>query len=193
LRELAGELRSTVVGGIVRRGFDGKGLNCALVAGPEGELVAEYAKMHPFSFGEEARHYAGGERAVVVDVAGVRVGLSVCYDLRFPELYRRMAGAEVVVVIANWPVAREGHWVTLLQARAIENQCYVVGCNRVGRDGGNTYGGRSLIVGPRGELVADGAAWEHVVSGEVDVGAVHAWRAAFPALQDIRSDLLPKE
>jgi predicted amidohydrolase len=149
--------------------------------------------MHPFSFGEEGKHYAGGEGAVVVDVGGTRVGLSVCYDLRFPELYRRMAGAEVVVVIANWPVAREGHWVTLLQARAIENQCYVVGCNRVGRDGGNTYGGRSLIVGPRGELVADGAAWEHVVSGQVDVGSVHAWRAAFPALQDIRGDLLPKE
>lgn len=199
LRELAGELGATVIGGIVRRGFDGKGRNCALVVSPEGAVVAEYAKLHPFSYGEEAKHYAGGERAVAVDIGRggemVRTGLSVCYDLRFPELYRRLAvaGAEVVVVIANWPVAREGHWVTLLQARAIENQCYVVGCNRVGRDGGNTYGGRSLIVGPRGEMVADGAAWERVVSGEVDVGTVRAWREAFPALGDIRGDLLPKE
>jgi predicted amidohydrolase len=193
LRDLAAELSCTVVGGIVRRGFEGKGRNCAVVAGSGGALLAEYAKLHPFSFGDEADHYAGGQKPVLLELADTRIGLSVCYDLRFPELYRRLAqaGAEVLLVIANWPVAREAHWVTLLQARAIENQCFVAGCNRVGRDPRNTYGGRSLIVGPRGEILADGAAWEHVVSADLQFATLRSWRETFPALRDIRPDLLP--
>ncbi len=192
LTALARELKSTVVGGIVRHAFDGKGRNAALVAAPDGAVAAEYHKMHPFSYGEEGKHYGGGERPLIVQVEGLQVAPTICYDLRFPELYRRLAlaGAEVLVVIANWPIGRENHWLTLLQARAIENQCFVVGCNRVGRDSENTYGGRSFVVGPKGEIVADGAGRERVVEAEIDVRQVHQWRNTFEALKDVRPELL---
>ena len=123
-----------LLGGVVTTGADGLGRNEAVFFGTDGEEAARYAKMHPFSYGGETRHYGRGSDVVVFEWQGWTVAPFICYDLRFPEVFRRAArlGAELFCVLANWPQAREDHWMTLLKARAIENQAYVVGVNRCG-------------------------------------------------------------
>ena len=158
-----------------------------------GKLLADYAKLHPFSFGKEPLHFAAGDSLKLFAWNDFTVCPTICYDLRFPELYRRgmQMGAQLFTVIANWPANREGHWPALLQARAIENQCFVAGCNRAGNDPHLTYNGGSLIVDPRGRILADGGSGEGVISADVEVETVLAWRREFPVFNDIRRDLLP--
>jgi len=113
---------------------------------------------------------------------------AVCYDLRFPELFRTPAarGAELICVIANWPAARESHWLALLKARAIENQAYVAAVNRCGRDPNVEYAGRSQIIGPRGEVLEDAGNGEAVIAAELDATLLRQYRGQFPALGDVR-------
>lgn len=179
---------ASVVGGLVTIGADGRGRNHAFVAGPDGDELARYTKIHPFSFGEETRCYTGGDEIVLFDWNGVKVAPFVCYDLRFPEVFRHaaMRGAEVFVVIANWPAAREAHWLALLAARAIENQAYVLGVNRCGDDPKHRYGGRSQIIDPRGNVLADAGEKEGTIRASIDVEALRRYRAEFPALRDAR-------
>jgi predicted amidohydrolase len=150
-------------------------------------LVAKYRKMHPFSLGGENEHYAAGQDPVIFDWNGVKVCPLVCYDLRFPEIFRTavVRGAEVFVVIANWPRARQRHWEILLKARAVENQAYLVGINRVGRDPNLKYRGGSLIVDPRGEVIAEGMEREVVIRAEIDPADLRDYRRRFPALRDM--------
>jgi predicted amidohydrolase len=149
-------------------------------------LLVRYAKRQPFSLGNELSVHAAGRQAKVFDWVGLRVGPLVCYDLRFPEVAREAValGAEMLVCIASWPVARVEHWVTLLRARAIENQAWVVGVNRCGKDPHFTYPGRSVVVDPQGVVVADAADREGVLSVDCDAEVVRGWRGAFPALRD---------
>lgn len=193
LADLAREFGVYLAGGLVNRNPDGRGLNQCLVVDPEGREIARYSKMHPFSFAKEDRHYAPGPGPVTFGWQGACVAPTICYDLRFPELYRAgvLAGAQVFTVIANWPARRERHWTSLLVARAIENQAWVVGVNRCGNDPWLNYSGRSLIVNPRGEVVADAGNDECVVKADVDVADLESYRAEFPALQDMRDDLMP--
>src|SRR5436309_113731 len=125
-----------------------------------------------------------------IDWEGVKVAPFVCYDLRFPEVFRRAVrkGAEMFAVIANWPVMRVGHWVTLLQARAIENLAFVAGTNRCGTDPKLQYNGRSLIVNEHGAVSADAADGAKVISAELDPKAIRQWRMDFPALSDMRPE-----
>ena len=176
-------------GMVVGGAGDAQPRNEALVFDPEGRRLARYAKMHLFSFAGEPRHYAAGESPVVFDWQGTVVAPAICYDLRFPELFRRAVKdrAQVLSIIACWPAPREGHWLALLRARAIENQCFVAAANRCGRDpSGLAYGGRSQIVDPRGEVLADGGAEEGVVQAEIDLEAQAGYRREFPALDDMR-------
>ena len=125
--------------------------NSALVFAPTGELAATYHKQKLFAYADEHHVYTAGDRPVIVDVDGVRVAPFICYDLRFPELFRRVAhDADVMILIASWPAARRTHWDTLLRARAIENQCYVIGVNRTGEGGGINYDGGSAGFDPWG-------------------------------------------
>ena len=119
--------------------IDGSYENHALAFAPDGALLARYAKIHPFSFAEEHRHYRAGNAPVVFDWAGMRFGLAICYDLRFPELYRRLMhlGAECTITIANWPITRVAHWDALLATRALENVSYAIGVNRTGSGAGS--------------------------------------------------------
>ncbi|MDP1831766.1 MAG: nitrilase-related carbon-nitrogen hydrolase [Geothrix sp.] len=168
--------------------------NAAFVTAPDGSLVAIYRKLHPFSYGEENRHYTGGTECPLFEVDGIPCGLQICYDLRFPEPFRALAarGAEVVFVPANWPARRISAWSTLLAARAIENQMAVCGVNRVGRDPqGLDYPGRSAIHDAFGEVVAMGDATEGLVLGDINLDQLRAWRERFPALKDRRTDLYP--
>ncbi len=163
-----------------------------MVYAPDGALVSRYAKLHPFSFGGETNHYQAGDEIELIDMGEFRVAPFVCYDLRFPEAFRRAvrAGAEVLVVIANWPAAREAHWLALLAARAIENQAYVVGLNRVGSDPHLSYSGKSLILGPRGETLVGGGTGEQLLVAEIEKAPLEEYRCQFPALVDMRDDLL---
>ncbi len=162
--------------------------NVALLVAPDG-AVTRYAKIHPFSFAGEDRHYAAGDRVVTADVEGVRVTPLVCYDLRFPEPFRVAAkDTDLFVVVANWPEKRREHWRTLLRARAIENQCYVAGVNRAGEGDGLRYAGDSVAVDPLGETLTEAGEGETVLFADVDPGRVADLRARFPALDDIRPE-----
>jgi omega-amidase len=190
LASLAQELGATVMGGSVAVGPDGRGRNQALTFSPDGRELARYSKMQPFSLGGELQHYTPGEGIVAFSWGGFSVAPFICYDLRFPEIFRAAAskGAHLITVIANWPVTRIQHWITLLQARAIENQAYVAGVNRCGTDPRYAYNGRSIIVSPHGDILADAGNGESVIEADLDLAAVLKWRSDFPALVDMRAD-----
>ena len=191
LRELASNFDSFIVGGVVSRASSGKGLNEAVVAGPEGDVIARYAKLHPFTYAGETEHYERGRDIVTFDWDGLMTAPFICYDLRFPEVYRMatMRGAGLLVTIANFPSARVHHWRTLLIARAIENQAYVVGVNRSGTDPNVEYPGRSLVVDPRGDILSEAGAGEEVLKVEISVEEMERYRAALPVLRDIRVEM----
>jgi omega-amidase len=178
--------------GHAERGPDGLGRNRATLISSSGDALASYDKVHPFSFAGEDRIYRGGDRIVLARVGGFTVCPLVCYDLRFPELWRlaTLAGAEVFTIGASWPAKRAGHWRSLLVARAIENQAFVVACNRVGRDPSNQYAGGSMIVDPAGEVLAEGDGAVACVVAELDRQRLLDWRATFPAIADVRRHLL---
>jgi omega-amidase len=186
LRELAARYDCAVLGGVVTPGNNGQGRNQALVIDPKGSELARYTKVRPFSLGGEAEVHERGAAPVVFEWAGLKIAPLICYDLRFPELARAAVelGAEVLVYIAAWPVKRFQHWITLLQARAIENQAYVIGVNRTGADPHFSYNGRSLVVDPHGVIIADAGEREHALSAGIDSDVVREWRAQFPALRD---------
>ena len=183
--ELARRHGAAVVAGVVNAASPGRGFNEAVAIGPEGEL-ARYRKMQPFCPGGEHMAYDCGRGAVAFQWQGATVCPFVCYDLRFPEVIRRAAplGAEVIAVIASWPVARIHHWIRLLQARAIENQCWVVGVNRIGVDPTLAYCGRSIIVDHHGEIQADAGDKEGVISAEVNLEELRNYRQKLPFLKD---------
>jgi predicted amidohydrolase len=162
--------------------------NSFVLAGPDG-TVHRYRKLHPFTHGGEHERFRAGEKPVTVEVGGLRVTPFVCYDLRFADVFWSAAlDTDVYLVTANWPAARRLHWQTLLQARAIENQAYVVGCNRVGTAGdGTEHTGDSRIVSPMGELLATASGVETIVMADVDPAEVAATRDRFRFLADRRS------
>jgi omega-amidase len=185
LGRLAREFDCCVIGGVVGVGIDGLARNEAVAFGPNG-LVTRFAKIHPFR--REREVHRPGSEVVTFSWKEFEIAPLVCYDLRFPESFRTAAriGASLMVVIANWPVARIDHWVTLLRARAIENQAYVIGVNRCGRDPEFVYPGRSLVVDPHGAVLVDAGDGEKVVTAELDPVIVSKWREDFPALRDAR-------
>jgi predicted amidohydrolase len=162
--------------------------NSLVLAGPDG-TVHRYRKLHPFTHGGEHERFRAGEKPVTVEVGGLRVTPFVCYDLRFADVFWHAAlDTDVYLVTANWPAARRLHWQTLLQARAIENQAYVVGCNRVGTAGdGTEHTGDSRIVSPMGELLATAAGVETVLVADVDPAEVTATRERLRFLADRRA------
>jgi predicted amidohydrolase len=160
--------------------------NRLVLAAPDGALH-HYDKIHPFSYGREHEHYRAGDRFLTVTIDGLRVSFFVCYDLRFADEFWALAsGTDCYVVVANWPESRRPHWQALLIARAIENQAYVVGVNRVGDGHGIAYAGDSAIIDPLGEPLATAARTESSVSAPVDAAVVEKVRSEFPFLQDRR-------
>ena len=189
---LAKELEIYLVAGLVRRGADGLGRNEAVVFSPEGLELARYAKLHPFSHVGEDRHFAAGDRLAIFDWQGIKVAPIVCYDLRFPELFRHAvrAGAELFAVIANWPAARTAHWRPLLRARAIENQAIVVGLNRCGEDPNARYDGQSVVYDPQGVALAEADRDPTLLECDIDRQVIDDTRRSFGVLRDMRDDLL---
>ena len=165
---------------------DERPANTFVLAGADG-TVHRYRKIHPFSHAGEEKYVRAGEQFVTVEVNGLRLSLFVCYDLRFADEFWALAGrTDAYLVVANWPAARRLHWSTLLRARAIENQAYVVAVNRVGSGGGIDYSGDSAVIDPLGEVLASAAGAESIVLADLDRDVVAATRDRFRFLQDRR-------
>lgn len=169
---------------------DGEKLyNRLAFADSSGVISARYTKLHPFSIGGESC-FTAGEETVCFPLGGMDIGLSICYDLRFPELYQQLSeSCGAVVVAANFPASRREHWLTLLRARAIENQCYMLGCNRTGFGGGIEYSGDSAVFAPDGELICTAESAEKLLTADIDISAVQELRAAFPLKNDRRIEI----
>lgn len=188
MQELAWE-RGCLVGGSVITQAEGAYYNRFLLAGPQG-LVDSYDKRHTFRMAGEHEHYASGQRRVVVEYQGWRILLLVCYDLRFPVWSRNLRRGDrmdydLILCVANWPAPRVSQWEALLTARAIENQCYVVGVNRVGQDGnGVPYSGSSMIIDPLGRPLATAAQQETCLFAHLDREQLQQYRAKFPVWMD---------
>jgi predicted amidohydrolase len=160
--------------------------NTLVLAGPDG-TQHRYRKIHRFAYGGEDRAFSAGTERVTVTIEGVRLSLFVCYDLRFADEWWAVAPAtDAYVCVANWPDARRAHWSALLRARAIENQAYVIACNRVGTGGKLAYAGDSAIVDPLGETLASAAGGEALLVAEVDPTRVADVRSSLPFLADRR-------
>ncbi|GDX31187.1 hydrolase [Actinomycetes bacterium] len=168
---------------------DGSYFNTSVLFSPEGDLRATYRKIHLFGFeGGETTLMSGGEELVVVDTPLGATGMATCYDLRFPELFRALTegGATAFLVTSGWPTLRIGHWDVLTQARAIENQAWLIACNEVGAQPGIALGGHSCVIDPKGVVVASGGGSEEIIYVDVDPELPEAWRVRFPVLGDIR-------
>ncbi len=189
LSKLAKEYHIHLIAGFTEKAIGSKKTrNIAAVYNREGELAAKYTKIHPFSFTREDRYFTSGNQLVTFDVEGVSSGIFICYDLRFPEIFRSIAkDVHLIWIVANWPASRKEHWETLLKARAIENQCFVIGVNRTGTDHqGLHFPGASHIFDPLGQKICSGNETEELLTGEIDPDAVIRIRAKFPFLQDMR-------
>ncbi|MFF1447717.1 carbon-nitrogen family hydrolase [Streptomyces sp. NPDC058274] len=174
-------------GSIPERAADGTLYNTSLVFSPDGELAATYRKIHRFGFDKgEAVLMGAGTELVTVRLPETTIGLATCYDLRFPELFRGLvdAGAQTLVIPAGWPERRRAHWTLLAQARAVENQSYVLACGTGGTHAGVPQAGHSIVVDPWGEVLAEAGAGEEILTVEFDPAKVGATREQFPALKD---------
>ncbi len=191
LAKLARECGVYLVGSVADE-RDGRIYNRATVYGPDGARLAAYDKVHLVPMMDEHRYLAPGAALGMADLGGVRAGLAICYDLRFPELFRTLAlaGAQLMLIPAEWPAQRASHWRTLLTARAIENQCFVLGCNRVGRDAANAFAGSSMVVDPMGNVLAEaGEQEERILRAEIDLAEVQRVRERIPVFRDRRPEL----
>jgi predicted amidohydrolase len=186
---LSRELRLVIVGSMPEPHGE-KVFNTVYVA-DNGVLAGIYRKLHLFSLLGEERAFDSGDRWLLADTSIGKVGVIICYDLRFPELSRRLAleGAAVICVPAQWPKPRQEHWRTLLRARAIENQLFVVACNACGPIGRLDFFGMSLIIDPKGELLAEAGEAECEISAPLDMQLMADWRTQIPCFNDRRPEL----
>ena len=193
LSHLAKELAVHIVGGSVAVKRDGKFFNTMYTYNKEGELVGEYSKAHLFRLMDEHLYLEAGDAMNRFALGDIEAGGVICYDIRFPEWLRAHAldGAKVLFIPAQWPTPRIDHWKTLLQARAIENQCFVVAVNRIARKVEN-FNGQSMIIGPWGEVLWTGAEDEELAIIDVDFSTVDEVRGRIPVYEDRRPQLYEK-
>jgi predicted amidohydrolase len=145
-----------------------------------------YDKRHLFRMADENKHFTPGKNQLFFTFRGVRIFPGICYDLRFPVWNRNRNNYDLYINSANWPESRSDVWITLLKARALENQCFVIGCNRVGTDGnGVSYSGDSIIINPRGEMISSDAGNEESrIDGEISLNDIEEFRRKFPVFED---------
>lgn len=184
LLTLSRELKLVIVGSMPEPNGD-KVFNTVYVA-DNGKLAGVYRKIHLFSLLGEDRAFSGGDSWLLADTSIGKIGVIICYDLRFPELSRRLAveGAQIICVPAQWPKPRQEHWRTLLRARAIENQLFVIGCNACGTVGKLDFFGMSMIIDPKGEPLGEAGESEVEINAPLDMQAMADWRAQIPCFND---------
>jgi predicted amidohydrolase len=188
--DLARQHRLTIAGSLLEM-HGGRFCNTATLFLPDGRLAAMYRKVHRFRLMDEDRYLAAGDAAPTFDLPWGKTALAICYDLRFPELFRRYAleGARLVLVPAEWPSARIEHWCILVWARAIENQCFVAACNRVGESKGERFSGYSLAINPWGEVLVEGGEAEALLVAQIDLNLVDEVRRCILVFADRRPDV----
>ncbi|AZN42053.1 carbon-nitrogen family hydrolase [Paenibacillus albus] len=191
LSAFAREHHVQLIGGSIAEKRDNGVFNTIYAFNEHGEVIADYSKIHLFRLMDEEKHLLAGEKLGQLQVAGADAGMMICYDIRFPELARKLAlnGAKAMFVPAQWPNPRLHHWRTLLLARAIENQMFVIACNRCGTSGTSTFFGHSLIIDPWGEIIAEAGEEETILRAEIDLSLVDAVRAKIPVFEDRRPSL----
>jgi len=184
---IAAKKKSNLFAGIIER-RNKRVYNTLIHIKPDGNLHKLYRKVHPFSYSDENKHFNAGVKPALTKIKKWQIGLTICYDLRFPELFRKYGKkkAHLIVNIANWPDTRIEHWRTLLKARAIENQCYVAGVNRVGQDPKLNCIGFSSVFDPMGKEIVAIENDEKVIVVELDKNYVNEIREKFPFLDDIK-------
>lgn len=189
LTQLAQKHEAYTIGSVPQPVSSSKTYNTALLSRPDG-TVELYQKIHLFSNGGEGDAYAAGTSTLTTTIKDIRCSIFICYDLRFPLPFHQLAEkTDLFVVVANWPTPRREHWLTLLRARAIENQAYVAGVNRTGTDPGLAYSGDSVLFAPDGTQLTELTAQENVIMCEVDAGKVAEWRKSFSAVRDRRPEI----
>ena len=184
LLELSRELKLVIVGSMPEP--NGVKVFNTIYVVDNGTLAGVYRKIHLFSLLGEDKAFSGGERWLLAETSIGKIGVIICYDLRFPELSRRLAleGAQVICVPAQWPKPRQEHWRTLLRARAIENQLFVVSCNACGQIGKLDFFGMSMIINPKGEVLAEAGEEQCDISAGLDMQEMTDWRAQIPCFDD---------
>lgn len=188
MSELAKELKIFLVGGSITEAINNQLVNSAKVFNRNGLEIASYQKIHLFSPGDENKFFTEGNKVVTFEIEGYKCGVIICYDLRFPELIRRLVldGVEILFVPAEWPHPRLDHWRTLLKARAIENQIFTIGCNGVGLGNGVKSCGHSGIISPWGEIMSGAGEQEEIIQADLGIGVIHEVRKKIPVFADRR-------
>ena len=187
---IAQQNKLSIVGSILeKRGVEVT--NSAAFFAPNGRMMGVYRKIHLFRLMDEDKWLQPGSAPLTIDLPWGTTGIAICYDLRFPELFRQYAvdGAKMIIIPAEWPAARVEHWRTLLQARAIENQCYIVATNAVEETGDTVFGGHSMIVDPWGKIVIEGGDSAMLLTAEIELDLVDEVRQRIPVFDDRRPDL----
>lgn len=159
---------------------------------PNGRMLGVYRKMHLFRLFDEDQYLAPGQSPLVLDLPWGTTGMAICYDLRFPEIFRRYAvkeNAKMVIIAAEWPLVRIEHWRALLIARAIENQCYIVACNAAGDTGDTIMGGHSMIIDPWGHIVVEAGESPQLITADIELDEVENARSKIPVFEDVRKDI----
>ncbi|RJR20301.1 MAG: carbon-nitrogen family hydrolase [Desulfobacteraceae bacterium] len=189
-RSIAREKGIAVAGGFVLSRWSGRPQNVSLVVDRNGNDLALYAKIHQIAILDEHNHYDPGTRPVTFSLEGTGAACFVCYDLRFPEIFRAVVDrCGLMMVIASWPASRQLHWDVLLRARAIESQCFMIGVNRTGIGAGLEFTGGSAIIDPLGNILAHGGEKEGLVIADLDLKKVAEARSTMPFLKDRIPDL----
>lgn len=187
-KEASRKYRMAIAFGFVED-FGGEYYNKLMIVS-EGRIIYDYDKIHPFTFGEEGEHYIGGHEVKSVLLKDMELSGFVCYDLRFPEIFQAVSErTDMILVIANWPKERALHWETLLRARAIENQCYMIGVNRTGKGNGLEYGESSMAFDPLGERLTKAHSKSELMVVEVESAKVREIRKRFPFKEDRQMEL----
>ncbi|MEK3915133.1 carbon-nitrogen family hydrolase [Paenibacillus sp. FSL H7-0331] len=191
LSEFSRKHQVNIIGGSIAEKQGNQIYNTIYAYNREGSRVADYSKIHLFRLMDEEKYLEEGSHIGQFELDGVSSGMMICYDIRFPELSRKLAlgGAQIVFVPAEWPNPRLHHWRTLLMARAIENQMFVVSCNRVGISGTTEFFGHSMVVDPWGEALAEGDETEQVIRAQIDLALVDEVRSRIPVFEDRRPAL----
>lgn len=186
--QISEESGAYVIGGSIPEDDDHKTYNTCLIYNPYGKIIGQYRKMNLFSLTEEDKNFFPGHKEHVFETNFGKIGVAICYDLRFPEIFRKMAleGAKIIFVPAQFPHPRRDHWVTLLKARAIENQVFIVGCNRVGGMRLNHFGS-SMIIDPNGTILNEGGEKEEIISEAIYPKMVEEARNKLPVFDIIKN------
>ncbi|WP_141501448.1 carbon-nitrogen family hydrolase [Paenibacillus luteus] len=191
LAEFSQKHQVHIIGGSIAERKEDKVLNTIYAFDRGGNVVADYSKIHLFRLMDEEKYLEAGDKLGKLEIEGAGAGMMICYDIRFPELARKLAleGAKLLFVPAEWPHPRLHHWRTLLTARAIENQMFVIACNRMGTSGDTQFFGHSLVIDPWGETIAEAGEEETILYATIDLSLVDEVRTRIPVFEDRRPSI----